>query len=41
MECGEFEEVHGHHDAQGGVLDVQVPGASTYGHVGINLKGAV
>src|SRR5882724_1989688 len=34
MECHELKEVHGHHDARGGVLDVWVPGASTHGHIG-------
>jgi len=38
-ECHELEEVHGHHDAQGGVLKVWVPGASAYEHVGHGPAG--
>jgi len=42
-ECHELEEVRGHHDTRGGVLDVWAPGASAhgcteYGFVGISPK---
>ena len=44
MERGELKEVRGHHDTQGGVLDVWAPGASAhgcmgYGHVGYGCMG--
>ena len=38
-ECHELEEVCGNHDAQGGVLDVWVLGASTHGCVGYGCMG--